>query len=187
MSQIYFTSDWHFFHNKPFIYEPRGFKSIEEMNETIIENHNNIVKEDDIIYCLGDCMLNDNQKGMECINRLNGHKRIILGNHCTSARIELYKTLPNTEVLGYADIIKYNGYHFYISHYPTLTSNLDGGRSLKQRILNLFGHTHSKEKFYQDNPTMYNVALDAHNNTPVFIDQIIEDIKAKRDECEKLL
>ena len=69
----------------------------------------------------------------------------------------------------------------------TLTSNLDGGCSLKQRILNLFGHTHSKEKFYQDNPTMYNVALDAHNNTPVSIDQIIEDIKAKRDECEKLL
>ena len=58
---------------------------------------------------------------------------------------------------------------------------------MKKRILNLFGHTHSKEKFYQDNPTMYNVALDAHNNTPVSIDQIIEDIKAKRDECEKLL
>ena len=35
---IYFTSDWHFCHNKPFIYESRGFKSIEEMNEIIIEN-----------------------------------------------------------------------------------------------------------------------------------------------------
>ena len=59
---IYFTSDWHFCHNKPFIYESRGFKSIEEMNEIIIENHNRVVKEEDIIYCLGDCMLNDNQK-----------------------------------------------------------------------------------------------------------------------------
>ena len=179
---IYFTSDWHFCHNKPFIYESRGFKSIEEMNEIIIENHNRVVKEEDIIYCLGDCMLNDNQKGMECINRLNGHKKIILGNHCTSARIELYKTLPNTEVLGYADIIKYNGYHFYLSHYPTITSNHDEDRPLKQIILNLHGHTHDRRKFYQDNPTMYNVALDAHNNTPVSIDQIIEDIKAKREE-----
>ena len=47
---IYFTSDWHFCHNKPFIYESRGFKSIEEMNEIIIENHNRVVKEEDIIY-----------------------------------------------------------------------------------------------------------------------------------------
>ena len=179
---IYFTSDWHFFHNKSFIYEPRGFSSVEEMNEAIIQNHNKVVKENDIVYCLGDCMLNDNQKGMECINRLNGHKRIILGNHCTSARIELYKTLSNTEVLGYADIIKYNGYHFYLSHYPTITSNHDEDRPLKQTILNLHGHTHDRRKFYQDNPTMYNVALDAHNNTPVSIDQIIEDIKAKREE-----
>lgn len=179
---IYFTSDWHFFHNRPFIYEPRGFSSVEEMNETIIKNHNKIVKTNDIIYCLGDCMLNDNQKGIECINRLNGHKRIILGNHDTNARIELYKTLPNIEVLGYADIIKYNGYHFYFSHYPTITSNYDENRPLKQIILSLHGHTHDCRKFYQDNPTMYNVALDAHNNTPVSIDQIIEDIKAKREE-----
>ena len=59
---IYFTSDWHFFHNKFFIYEPRGFSSVEEMNEAIIKNHNKVVKEEDTIYCLGDCMLNDNQK-----------------------------------------------------------------------------------------------------------------------------
>lgn len=184
---IWLTSDWHFGHDRKFIYEPRGFSSVEEMNEAIIKNHNNIVKDDDIIYCLGDCMLNDNEKGIECIKKLKGKKKIILGNHCTNTRIELYKNLPNTEVIGYADRLDYNGYHFYLSHYPTLTSNLDGGRSLKQRILNLFGHTHSKDKFYQDNPTMYNVALDAHNNTPVSIEQIIEDIKAKREECEKLL
>ena len=184
---IYFTSDWHFCHNKPFIYESRGFKSIEEMNEIIIENHNRVVKEEDIIYCLGDCMLNDNQKGMECINRLNGHKVIIRGNHCTNTRIELYKNLPNTEVKGWVDMLKYGNYHFYLSHYPTITSNHDEDRPLKQIILNLHGHTHDRRKFYQDNPTMYNVALDAHNNTPVSIDQIIEDIKAKRDECEKLL
>lgn len=132
-------------------------------------------------------MLNDNEKGVKLFNQLNGVKMIILGNHDTSARIELYKTLPSTVVLGYADMLKYNGYHFYLSHYPTLTANLDGGKSLKQRILNLHGHTHSKDKFYQDNPTMYNVALDAHNNTPVSIEQIIEDIINKRDECLKML
>ena len=30
---IWFTSDTHFFHNKNFVYEPRGFTSVEEMNK----------------------------------------------------------------------------------------------------------------------------------------------------------
>ena len=37
---IYFLSDPHFFHNKEFCYEVRGFSNPEEMNEEII-NYNN--------------------------------------------------------------------------------------------------------------------------------------------------
>ena len=184
---IYFTSDLHFCHDREFIYKPRGFNTVWEMNNTIMKNWNNLIKYGDTVYILGDLMLNDNEEGIELLKNLNGKKYIILGNHDTNTRIALYDKVYNTKVIGYADRLVYNGYHFYLSHYPTLTSNLDGGRSLKQRILNLFGHTHSKDKFYQDNPTMYNVALDAHNNTPVSIEQIIEDMKAKREECEKLL
>lgn len=58
---IYVTSDTHFCHNKPFIYEDRGFKNIEEMNDTIIENWNKLVKPDDTVIHLGDVMLNDNE------------------------------------------------------------------------------------------------------------------------------
>ena len=73
-----------------------------------------------------------------------------------------------------------------MTHYPCMTGNLEK-ESLKQCTLNLFGHTHSKEKFYQDIPFMYNVAMDAHNCTPVHIDQIIEDMKAKVKECKEML
>ena len=34
---IYLTSDLHLNHNRGFIYEPRGFHSVEEMNEAIID------------------------------------------------------------------------------------------------------------------------------------------------------
>ena len=30
---IYLTSDWHFCHDQSFLYEPRGFKNVDEMNE----------------------------------------------------------------------------------------------------------------------------------------------------------
>ena len=63
MFMIYFTSDLHFNHNKNFIYESRGFKSIEEHDKEIIKNWNNIIKDNDDVYILGDLMLGDNEYG----------------------------------------------------------------------------------------------------------------------------
>ena len=76
---IYFTSDTHFCHNKEFLYKPRGFSNIEEHDKKIIENWNNIIEKDDIIYHLGDVMLNNNEKGLEYLKSLNGEIHIILG------------------------------------------------------------------------------------------------------------
>lgn len=179
---IYCTSDWHFNHDKPFIYEPRGFPSVEEMNEAIIERHNSIVKQGDVVYCLGDCclggggedILNENKK---LIERLNGQIHIIRGNHCTNKRINMYKTCSNViECEQYVAILKYRKYNFYLSHYPTITSNGEF-KSLHQVTCNLFGHTHSKALFYEDVPYIYNVALDAHNCFPVSLDTIIDNMK----------
>lgn len=179
---IYFTSDTHFCHNKEFIYKPRGFSNIEEHDKTIIENWNKIVNKDDIIYHLGDVMLNDNEKGLESLKSLNGEIHIIRGNHCSNTRIELYKTLSNIVEVTYATMIKYKKCHFYLSHYPTITANDIDNSPYHKNIINLFGHTHQKNKFYNDNPYMYCVCLDAHNNYPVSIEQIIKDIKNKKEE-----
>lgn len=175
-TMIWFTSDWHFCHDRAFIYEPRGFKNVYEMNETIIKNYNNVVQPNDDVYCLGDCMLNDNELGIKCIKQLKGNIHIILGNHCTDTRAELYKTCWNVVEVELALRFKYNGYHFFLTHYPCFTGNLKK-ESLKQCTCNLHGHTHQKDKFFNNNPYMYNVALDAHNCTPVSIEQIIKDIK----------
>ena len=88
--------------------------------------------------------------------------------------------------LGDACFLDYKGYHFYMSHFPTLTGNLDD-RGLKHMTLNLFGHTHQKENFYEDRPYMYHVGVDSHDCYPVSLDQIIEDMKQKVKECEEML
>ena len=178
MGNIWLTSDWHFNHSKDFIYKPRGFKTVQEMNFNIINNFNQLVKYDDIVYCLGDCMLEDNIKGIHCMQQLNCQNiKIIPGNHCTDTRINLYKQY-GFEVIGYATPLKYKGYHFYLSHYPTITSNLDIDKPLNRRTINLCGHVHTQDKFLDMNKGLiYHVELDAHNNYPVLIDDIIEDIK----------
>ena len=53
---------------------------------------------------------------------------------------------------------------------------------LKQRFLNLHGHTHDKNKFYDDLPFIYNVALDAQDCKLISIESIIDDIKIKFKE-----
>ena len=41
MGKIFITSDLHFFHNQSFIYEPRGFDNVYDMNNAIVKNWNN--------------------------------------------------------------------------------------------------------------------------------------------------
>lgn len=177
---IYLTSDLHFCHSKSFVYEPRGFTSIEEHDKIIIKNFNSIVKPEDELYILGDLMLCDNERGLECLRQLNGNKHFIHGNHDTSTRCRLYSEIGIIDE-GYATMLKYKKYHFYLSHYPTVTSNGEI-ESLHQVTCGLSGHTHSKDKFYNNISYLYNVAVDAHNCFPVSLDTIIEDMKIKFNE-----
>ena len=105
------------------MYGPRGFGSIEEADRTGVENWNRTVSDEDTVYVLGDIMLNDNENGLRCWNQLKGNKFVIIGNHDSDVRIRLLGGCSNTTILGYADIIKYEGFSFYLSHYPTITSD----------------------------------------------------------------
>jgi len=190
MSEIFFTSDTHFGHQPEFLWKPRGFSSVEEMDEAIIENWNKVVKQGDIVYHLGDTMLNDNVHGLECFKRLNGQIFLIYGNHDTNARNNLLFTDDRTihKMLGgwYAWLIKYGKLSIYMSHYPTLTSNYDQ-KHFSQHVLSLHGHTHQKTNWLDPkNPFLYHVGLDSHNNTPVHIDEVITDIRQRWEEIGRL-
>lgn len=188
MSRIFLTADTHFCHDKEFVYKPRGFNSIYEMNETIVKNWNSVVNWDDEVYLLGDCMLNNNYEGIKLLNRLAGKIYILRGNHDTNSRIQEYVNIrPTILYIGLAQLLKYDGYTFYLSHYPTFTSNLENGAPLKKHVINLYGHTHQKTNFYNEIPFMYHVGLDSHNCFPVLIDDVITDIKEEVKKCKEQL
>lgn len=177
---IYIVSDTHFCHNREFLYKPRGFNSANEMNQAIIKNWNSIVDKDDDVYILGDLMLNNNEEGANCVKRLKGNLHIIIGNHDTDERIKLYKTFYNVKSVEYGARLKYNGYNFFLSHYPTLCSNFDNEKPLKRQVINLCGHSHTQDKWEDwDKGCIYHCELDAHNCAPVSIEQIIFDCQNK--------
>lgn len=177
---IYVTSDLHFYHNKSFIYEPRGFKNVYDMNEEIIKNWNKIITPEDDVYILGDIMLNDDAAGLACLHQLNGKLHIVWGNHDTENRKPKIADSWNVVETDYIFVIKYQKYTFYLSHYPTVTSNYDVDKPLKARIINLCGHTHDEDPFCDWNKGLiYHCELDAHNNQPILLDNIIKEIKDK--------
>jgi len=51
------------------------------MDETIIGNWNNVIKDDDVVYLLGDLCFADVDKAREYIKRLKGKIHFIEGNH----------------------------------------------------------------------------------------------------------
>ena len=162
-----------------------GFSSSEDHDVEFLKRYNEIVTNEDDVYILGDLMLNNNEHGLNILNQLNGKIHIILGNHDSPVRASFYTTLPNVVEIKEAKTLKIGKQHYFLCHYPTITANYDD-KPYHQHLINLYGHTHQQYLFYNDNPFMYNVGMDAHNCEPVSIEQIDKDIHEKVQECYKI-
>lgn len=184
---MYFISDLHLGHDRGFIYKQRGFQTIEEHDKTIIANWNKIIKEDDDVYVLGDLIMGNQDIGIALLNQLKGNIYMIRGNHDTENKINRICKETRIKDLGYASTVFYKHICFYLSHYPTITSSLEKGETLREHTINLYGHVHTRNMFFEDIPFMYNVGCNAHNCTPVSMEQIIRDIKEKIEECKTYL
>lgn len=133
MGEYRFCSDIHFNHKNVLSYDKRDFETIEEHDNYIIEQWNNTVEYDDIVWILGDVSWYGVKKTIEILNSLNGSKNLIIGNHdkkflknkdfrdCFN-EIAYYKELPFENdkfiVLCHYPIAAFNGnyygnYHFY--------------------------------------------------------------------------
>lgn len=77
----FFTSDTHYGHDNVRKYSNRPFGSVEEMNETLIANHNGVVRPQDTVHFLGDFSFQKLPQALETLKRLNGHKHLVFGNH----------------------------------------------------------------------------------------------------------
>ena len=60
----YFTSDLHIGHDKSFIWQARGFNSIEEHDTQILLRWNATVSPEDTVYILGDLAMRGTQEDL---------------------------------------------------------------------------------------------------------------------------
>ena len=78
---IYYIADMHFGHRNVLRFDARPFESIAAMDETIIQNWNARVTDEDTVYVLGDAFWKNEADSVAILSRLKGHKHLIRGNH----------------------------------------------------------------------------------------------------------
>lgn len=171
---IYLTSDLHLSHDRDFVWFERGFASVDQMNDGLIKRFNSVITDEDDLYILGDCCLGLNEIAFPYLERFNGHKHLIIGNHDTETRLEEYKNRGLFETIEYGGRIKFNKRIYILSHFPMLVGN-----NSNEKVWNLHGHTHQKSKFGTI-PQCYHVGVDSHACYPVSLEQIHKDITEAR-------
>jgi calcineurin-like phosphoesterase family protein len=118
----YFISDPHFGHSNIIKYDNRPFKNVTEMNKTLIDKWNNVVKDDDIVYVLGDFGYMSISKIKNILDKLNGTKILIKGNH-DGYQVNQYINAGFALVVNEITV-KFGKTMFKLSHYPYRESKL---------------------------------------------------------------
>jgi calcineurin-like phosphoesterase family protein len=166
---IYFSADFHFYHNNILKYCNRPFKDVIEMNETIVANYNNKVTEQDTVWFLGDFSFTDKHRAKTLFNRLNGNKFLIKGNHDN-------KDICNLGWRGVWDLksIEVEGNTIVLCHYPMRSwdKSFHGA-------YHAFGHCHNRLPPYG---LSCDVGVDAWNYFPVSF----PEFKAKMDSLNSV-
>jgi calcineurin-like phosphoesterase family protein len=79
---IFFASDFHVGHTNVIKHDGRPFKDVNEMNQTLIDNWNSVVDDEDIVFYLGDFAYRCHPKTMKWFaSQLKGKIYFIMGNH----------------------------------------------------------------------------------------------------------
>ena len=133
-----YIADMHLSHQNIIRFDGRPFDSVEEMNETLIENWNKAVKNGDTTYILGDFCWGKEPEWIKILDRLNGNKVLIRGNHDLK---NMSRTLKD-KFLYIKDRHEISdcGKKIIMSHYPELAYK----SSYNPNVFMLHGHVHYK-------------------------------------------
>lgn len=159
--RIYLVSDLHLDHDNIIKYCHRPFPNVNEMNRLLVRNWNEVVKNHDKVYFLGDlCSVRKHRPPRYWLKRLKGEKVLIKGSHDRNiTHAKRYK------------ILNYNGYKFLLVHNPNrIPFKFDGWV--------IHGHIHNnsmyKYPFINGVRKTINVSVELVDYRPISIDTILK-------------
>lgn len=185
-SRIFVISDLHLHHANMIAGGAIGIRSqfatIEDMNDYIVTKWNHTVTPQDKVYVLGDVTLGRVAEGLSIVASLNGHKRLVLGNHDVQP-LQNYIDAGFEKVLGSREL---GG--LLLTHVPVHPM------AIQPRFKgNVHGHTHDKavttlrvrkygnavlwSEGEQVDARYFNVCVEPLAYTPISLDALIEHFR----------
>lgn len=160
MSQVRYISDPHFHHRNMAI--KRGFKDECEMNEHIVSEWNKVVSKRDVTYILGDITMEKSE--YEILNRLNGIKKVILGNHDEPQHVpKLLQYVNNVASMKYLKDKEFG--NIILTHAPIHPCELE-----YRYNINIHGHVHENTL---DDKRYINVSAEVIDYKPKLLSELL--------------
>lgn len=159
----FFTSDEHYGHKNILKFCNRPFNTIEEMDEILIQNHNNVVGKRDIVIHAGDFTLRKNEAAQKYIKRLNGTHIFLMGSHDRWMYLKhptIWQKLINKT---YIVVCHYAMRVWPRSHYGSWQ---------------LYGHSHGNLSPLKN---QWDIGVDNNNYFPISFDQVGEIMANLKD------
>ena len=147
--KIFIAADHHFHHKNIIEYCKRPFKTVEEMDNVMIEKWNKKVGKNDLVIHLGDFALGNKEKIKETREKLNGTIILIKGNH----------DRVNEGFIVVRDSIQIGNLLF--SHRPIPKGEVPKG------CINIHGHIHEKESL-----SGINVSVEKTDYDPILLEEL---------------
>ena len=167
MKNYWVISDTHFGHHgvtkflKSDGSKLRPYDTIEEMDDALVDNWNSLIKPNDRVYHLGDVVIN--RRALPTLDRLNGKKVLIRGNHDIfrlSEYTQYFEDVRSYKILSKERII--------MSHIPVHPDQLSS-----RWVANVHGHLHGN---ILEDQRYINVCVEQTNFKPISLDDIIDRI-----------
>ncbi len=178
----FFTSDLHLGHNKILSIRPE-FDDIEKMDEYLIMKWNERVTDSDEVYILGDLSYRSPYHISHYLDRINGKKHLIIGNHDSAWMKNVKDMSQYFESVQNMLILNQHGITICLSHYPML--EWPRSRYAYQGVSYLIhGHLHNNREcsaynYIKNNlHTALNCGVDINNYAPVTFEELIINNKA---------
>lgn len=168
---LYFTADLHFRHEKIINHVNRPFRTVEQMDKTLIKKWNEKISFQDEVYILGDFTMKGPELATEILSSLKGKKHLICGNHDRFVQNLNFDQSLFASIQDYAEV-EYANTRFILFHYPIVEWN-----GFYKGSIALHGHQHNHENYNYENLQKgirrYDVGVDANYMAPVSAEDII--------------
>ncbi len=153
----FFVGCTHFQHQNIIKLTNRPFNSVEEMDETLIENWNKTVNKTDTVYHLGDFAYRGTTSNAEILKKLNGRIILIQGNHDPLLWGQHYLEFKDNKRL------------FVLSHYP-----FEEWNGYYKGAIHIHCHTHKPQLISAER--RFNVTVEATGYKPISLEEIMQHV-----------